>query len=201
MKIYLSPSLQEDNIGTGDYGTEQKRMNELCTILSPMLKKYGHTVYRNTPDMTLTKAINDSNNKKVDIHIALHSNGFNGTIQGAEIFHNKGSVKGKKLATDIYKYIESITLTIDRGVKESSTLGELKYTIAPAVIIEVGFHDNIKDANWIINNIPLIAESITKGINDYAGIKNIDTVTIKIDYEKQWYSLLAELKTIVNKYK
>lgn len=36
--VYLSPSIQEGNIGYGDYGTEEERMNEVInasTIIIP----------------------------------------------------------------------------------------------------------------------------------------------------------------------
>lgn len=62
--IYLSPSTQENNIGAGDYGTEEKRMNQLTDLIEPLLKEYGLKVYRNRPEMTLKQVVDDSNAKK-----------------------------------------------------------------------------------------------------------------------------------------
>ena len=39
MKIYLSPSVQENNRGIGNYGTEKVRMNELTDIIERELSK------------------------------------------------------------------------------------------------------------------------------------------------------------------
>ena len=36
------------------------------------------------------------------------------------------------------------------------SLAELRRTKAPAVLVEVAYHDNVDDANWIKNNINAI---------------------------------------------
>ena len=60
---------------------------------------------------------------------------------------------------DIFEFLEPLTPTSDLGVKEGySTFNgqgmyELRRTVAPAVLAEVGFHDNPDDAQFIIDNI------------------------------------------------
>ena len=49
----------------------------------------------------------------------------------------------------------------------TSSLYEIIRTNAPAVLLEVAFHDNPEDATWIINNEEQIAEAIVTGINNY----------------------------------
>ncbi len=44
MKVYLSPSTQENNIGIGGYGTEEKRMNQVADVVERLLKSSGITV-------------------------------------------------------------------------------------------------------------------------------------------------------------
>ena len=44
--IYLSPSAQEYNIGYGDFGSEEYRMNRIADIVEKMLKEQGYTVYK-----------------------------------------------------------------------------------------------------------------------------------------------------------
>ncbi len=39
--VYLSPSMQEGNIGVGEYGTEEKRMNQSCDVVEAVLKEHG----------------------------------------------------------------------------------------------------------------------------------------------------------------
>ena len=96
--VYLSPSLQEWNIGVGDFGTEEQRMNEIADIVERELKNKGYIVYRNRPEQTLKQVVEESNNLNPNIHVAIHSNasgeGYNG--------------KGLK-----YTLIELILLVID----------------------------------------------------------------------------------------
>ena len=57
--------------------------------------------------------------------------------------------------------------TKGRGVLHTSSLYEIIRTNAPAVLLEVAFHDNPEDAEWIINNESQIAQAIVSGINSY----------------------------------
>ena len=52
----------------------------------------------------------------------------------------------------------------------TATLRELRRTNAPAVLVEVGYHDNIEDAQWIKENIDQIAKALAKSIADYFGV-------------------------------
>ena len=167
--IYISPSTQENNIGAGSYGTEEKRMNLIADIVVQLLQ-YNHLkVYRNRMEMTLAQVVADSNSKNVDAHFAIHSNAGGGKARGSEVFYT--SPKGQKLASAVYKYIEPLTPTSDRGVKNHERLYELNKTDAVAALIEVAFHDNLEDANFIMNNIQAIAEGIAHGICDYFGVE------------------------------
>ncbi len=169
--IFLSPSTQEFNVGVGDYGTEEYRMNRIADIVEDLLKKQGYTVYRNDPNEKLSAAVKKSNEIGPDIHVALHSNasgkGFD--AQGPEIFANRPNTPGDRLANAIYDEIMEIYPYKDkgRGVLFTSTLYEIIRTNAPAVLLEVAFHDNVDDANWIINNENEIAQAVVNGINNY----------------------------------
>ena len=169
--IFLSPSAQEYNVGYGDFGTEEYRMNRIADILEKLLVEEGFTVYRNNPNEKLSAAVKKSNEIKPDIHVALHSNasgeGFN--AQGPEIFANRPDTSGARLAQAIYDEIMEIypDPTKGRGVLYTSSLYEIVRTNAPAVLLEVAFHDNPEDANWIIENEEQIAQAIANGINNY----------------------------------
>ena len=182
--VYLSPSMQEENIGVGDYGTEEKRMNAVCDVVQNVLQKHGVTTYRNRTDMTLREIVSDSNSKKPDIHLAIHSNAGGssnaGRARGAEVYCYRFGGEGERLARAVYDRISAITPSSDRGVKESHShfgsgrpLYETANTTAPAALIEIAFHDNPEDANWIIYNIELIGTELARGVLDYFGIKYI----------------------------
>jgi N-acetylmuramoyl-L-alanine amidase len=175
--IYLSPSTQQNNIGKGDYGTEEKRMNEIADIVQSDLKNYPLKIYRNRPEMTLKEAVADSNSKHPDIHLAIHSNANIGRTRGALVLCHRYGGEGEKLARAIYDQLAPLTPTSDLGVKEGykwlaggKPLYETAYTTAPAVIIEVAFHDNPDDAKWILEHKADIAHAITRGILNYFNI-------------------------------
>ena len=169
--IFLSPSAQEYNIGYGDYGSEEYRMNRITDIVEKMLRDQGYTVYRNNPNEKLSDAVRRSNEVNPDIHVALHSNasGEGFSAQGPEIFANRPNTPGDRLANLIYNEIMQIypDPTKGRGVLHTSSLYEIIRTNAPAVLLEVAFHDNPEDAQWIINNEDQIAQAIVSGINSY----------------------------------
>lgn len=169
--VFLSPSTQEFNVGYGDFGTEEYRMNRIADIVEQLLKNQGYTVYRNNPNEKLSEAVRKSNEIGPDIHVALHSNasgqGYN--AQGPEIFANRPNTPGDRLANDIYNEIIAIypDQNKGRGVLYTSSLYEIIRTNAPAVLLEVAFHDNPEDATWIINNEEEIAQAVVRGINNY----------------------------------
>lgn len=172
--IYLSPSTQENNIGIKCYGTEEYRTNLIADMVQKVLEENSITVYRNKPEWSLKKVVEDSNNKKPDIHLALHTNASNGTSRGCEVFCHRFGGKGHELAKIIYSKLEGITPTNDRGIKEGFNfygtgkhMYELANTKAPAVLVEIAFHDNQEDAMWIINNMEDISVAISKAILEY----------------------------------
>ncbi|MHB1453391.1 MAG: N-acetylmuramoyl-L-alanine amidase [Saccharofermentanales bacterium] len=182
--VYLSPSTQEGNIGKGAYGTEEKRMNQICDVTQKVLEAHGVKTYRNKPTMTLKQLVADSNNNNPTIHFAIHSNAagsaYAGKARGAEVYCHKFGGEGEKLARAVYGKVAPLTPTTDRGVKEGCNhfgvgkpLYELAYTTAPAALIEIAFHDNADDAAWIIQNIEVIGTAIAKGILQYFGIPYI----------------------------
>ena len=162
MKIYISPS-DQSNQGVGNYGLEKDRMQQLSNLLVPLLQA-RHTIYGGMNTLNLNQRIAASNNANVDIHIALHSNGGGGT--GPETWHHTNSSNGLRLATVIQSPLQSLR-GHGRGVRPSTGYLELNQVNAPAVIVEVSFHDNQSDVNWMLNNWANIAQTIANGVNTY----------------------------------
>jgi len=182
--IYLSPSLQEDNIGAGSYGNEEKRMNEIADVTQRVLKEHGVAVYRNKPEWSLEQVVSDSNRAKPDLHFAIHSNAGGG--RGGEVFAYAAGGNGEKAAKAIYSEIESLTPTADRGVKFNPSLYELRKTTAPAALVEIAFHDNTEDAAWIVGNIEAIGTALAKGVLKYFGIP-YKTSKVETDTTPRYY--------------
>jgi N-acetylmuramoyl-L-alanine amidase len=204
--LYFSPSCQENNVGVGSYGTEEKEMNLIADRAIPLLQYNGITIFRNSPTMTINQVVADSNAKHPDAHFALHSNALNSLARGAEIFHFSTSTKGKALAQAVYNEIAPLTPTTDRGLKVNDSLAEMHSIVAPSALLEVGFHDNYADAGWIMEHKQEIAVAIAKGICKYFGITYkapgtpAPTVTL---YKVQVgaYSVKANAEDLVNRLK
>lgn len=179
VSVYLNPSLQPRNIGFGDYGTEEDRMHELSSHVENALLAHGVTVYRNRIGMTLDQSIADSNSKKPDVHIALHSNAFNKNVRGVETFHkNKGEnfEECKRFATVVYEGLLEIYDGPRRGVKATSSLKEPRTVKAVNTLVEIAFHDNETDSKWILDNMQRIGENIADSILRYLSEKHPDAL-------------------------
>jgi N-acetylmuramoyl-L-alanine amidase len=182
---YISPSGQEHNIGPNGY-VEEVICNLIADVVIPILEYNSITTYRNTPDMEYWQSKDDSNSKHPDIHFAIHTNAFDTTLRGCEVYYYTGSNDGLKLATAVYNRVSAITPTDDRGVKANNQYTELAGTNAVAALIEVAFHDNAFDAAWLVANIKPIGEAIALGICEYFGIAG------KLPIQSEWKELGAK---------
>lgn len=163
MKVYISPSSQTENIGVGNYGTEAQRMQELANKLGTALANKGHTICGCKNTLSLDERIAESNNLNAQYHIALHSNAGGGT--GPEVWYHTNSTGGKALAQKVINEIVKVpSCPPSRGAKATSSLKELNQTNAAAILIEVAFHDNTSDVQWMLNNMNAIANAIANAI-------------------------------------
>ncbi len=172
--IYLSPSTQEDNLYvTG--GSEEYWMNLLADEMEPWLTSSGIRYTRNTPQMTAASSIRASNAGNYDFHLALHSNAApgdrSGKVQGGIAFYAPTSIKGEQAAVLIAENLSTV-YPFSAGVRAEPTtrLGEVTKTRAPAVLVEIAFHDNEQDAAWITENLEQIAEKLVLSLCEYFGI-------------------------------
>lgn len=168
VKVYISPSSQHDNVGVGNYGTEEVRMNQIADVVETELKRVGITTLRNNPSMDITQMVAASNAFGADVHLAIHSNA--GGATGAEAYYYTGSTAGKKLAQAVYDNLTPMTPSSDRGVKATTELYEVWATNGIATLVEIAFHDNWDDASFIVGNIQVIGVAIAKGVCSYLGI-------------------------------
>ncbi len=177
--VYLSPSLQEFNPYVGG-GNEEYYMNLVADAMEPYLRASGINFVRNSPDMTLSQAINQSNNSAVDLHLAIHSNASPasnaGANTGADIYYFPSSNQGERFADIIAENYRQV-YPRDVQVIPTSSLAEVRRTKAPSVLVEVAYHDNVTDANWIRNNINNIARALSKSIAEYFGVPFVEPST------------------------
>ena len=177
--IYLSPSTQDWNYYVNG-GTEEEWMNLLADKMVPYLDASGIRYTRNTPDMTAASSIAASNAGNYDLHLALHSNAAAGAqagkARGAIVFYYPGSTNGQRAAELIADGLKTIYPDPNKVRTEATTsLGEVARVNAPAVLVELAFHDNPEDANWIKANLDAAARVIALALTEYFDIPFFET--------------------------
>ncbi len=173
-KVYLSPSLQEYNTYVNG-GTEEEFANLIADAMEPYLMASGISVGRNSPEMSLGEAIAQSNAGDYDLHFAIHSNAappaLAGQLQGTDAYYFYNSPYGEEAANFVVDNMKQIVPKPNKvEAVPTATLRELRRTNVPAVLVEVGYHDNKEEADWIKENINEIAKALAKSITDYFGV-------------------------------
>lgn len=173
-RIYLSPSVQEFNpyiIG----GNEEYYMNLIADAMVPYLRASQIEFSRNNPGDTLSQAIQQSNEGNYDLHLALHSNSspenMKGVLQGPDVYYYASSTPAQQAAGIIADHLKMIypDPSLVTAIP-TTTLSELRRTKAPAVLVEIAYHDNYEDAQWIRGNVDAIARNLVQSLTDYLGI-------------------------------
>ena len=172
--VYLSPSTQEYNEYYDKSGSEEYYMNLIADAMVPLLEQRGITVNRNSPNMTASQSAAQSASGENGLHLAIHSNaagvGNAGNVRGVDVDHYAPSREGKRAAEIIARDMRNIypDPALVR-VLGNTAFVELLRTKAPAVLIEVGYHDNPADAEWIKSNIDAIAGELTDAVAEFLG--------------------------------
>jgi N-acetylmuramoyl-L-alanine amidase len=172
--VFLSPSVQEFNPYVNG-GNEEYYMNLIADAMEPYLAASGINYVRNNPEKTTSQAISDSNAGNYDLHLAIHSNAapdnLKGQLQGTDIYYYPTSKLGEEFAKIIQKNFKTIYPNPDKvNIIATTTLGEVKKTKAPSVLVEVAYHDNSQDAQWIRDNIGNIAKVLAESVAEYFGV-------------------------------
>ncbi len=181
--IYLSPSSQEFNPYTGG-GNEEYYMNLIADAMEPYLVSSGIRYTRNSKGNAAADHIAESNRGAYDLHVALHSNSapenLAGRLRGIDVYYYPGSVGGRRIAEIMAENLRLIYPLPNRvQVRSSANIGEIAKVKAPAVFLELGYHDNPQDAEWIRSNIGLIARNLVMSITEYFDIPFILPTTIR----------------------
>lgn len=177
--VYLSPSVQDYNeyiVG----GNEEYYMNLIVDAMVPFLRASNISFNRSNPNDSLAQAIAQSNAGEYDLHLALHSNSspenLAGILQGPDVYYYAYSNDGEEAANIFAKNIMQIYPKPDLVTAiPNTTLAELRKTRATSILLELAYHDNYEDANWIANNIEAIASNLVYSLTEYFGIPFVET--------------------------
>lgn len=161
--------------GGKDPGAVGNKMQEKEVVLdiSKRVKKY----FQGTPiNVKLTREtdvfveladrVKFAKNNKADLFVSVHANAHNGSATGIESFYysaarNPNVNESKALATYIQKRMLEAWNLPDRRV-QSKSLHVIRENTMPATLIEVGFIDNAKDAQYIAS--PAHRETMAKAV-------------------------------------
>ena len=180
--IYLSPSTQEGNAYVTGSGSEEYWMNRLADAMVPYLNASGIRYTRNTPTMTAGSSIRQANEGWYDLYLALHSNAAApsnyGNVRGIIAFYYPGSTRGQRAAQIFANDLKDIYPEPSRVRTQATTsLGEVRDSRFPAVLLEIGYHDNAADARWVESNLDKIARTLVESLTDYFDIPFIWPIT------------------------
>lgn len=169
VSIYLNPSVQTWNSYANQLGTEAEHMNKIAELMYAKLLQYQFIdVEANLNYLSLSNSVKQSNQKKRDIHLALHSNAGGGS--GFETYQKKADGFGQFLQEH---FADTLPFS-SRGVKDGNHLYEIKNATADHVaLMEILFHDRLEEANYIVNHHEEIATELTNTlvlyiVNNYA---------------------------------
>ena len=170
----MGHTLSGAGTGARGYVAETVKNREVGNRLMAMLKEKGHTVINCTVDKSsndLYDRVRKANAQKLDLFVSLHLNAFKSTTSemGVETHIYNGNYNGKeanrKYAQAIQTALVQDVKWIDRKVKESNFY-VVRETVAPAVLVELGFCDSQGDMNkW---NTEKIAAALFRGITGTA---------------------------------
>ncbi len=167
---YLSPSNQECNLGVGNYGNERDQMYLLVQEIAQHLDRAGVEFTIPERTMQIVERCRESNALEAQFHFALHSNaGGKGKARGPVAFYYSNT--GKAFCEKLVAALLDLGQENNRcnNVIEWKGLYELRHTTAPAVLLEVDFHDSESGVEFLIKRRSEIAEAVAKVIIEADG--------------------------------
>lgn len=123
----------------------------------------GRSEYTDRQGPTVTETANEWG---ADLFVSIHCNAANTEAQGTEV-ECFGGGAGEHLAQCIQSQIVDALGTTDRGIKSRPGLLVLRQTDMPAVLVEMAFIDNDRDAALLANKQDDFARAIARGVTDY----------------------------------
>ena len=174
-KITLSPEDRKSNtyypgaLYQGRPTNECEQMRRLADLLTAELVRCGFAV-KNLQGPGMYARVAEANKWPSDLHIALHTNGFDGKASGTRV-HCYPSDNSRRIGQLIQDRIAPLSPGAPDFMVEDKKLYELRATHMPAVLPEYGFHDNPEEAAWLVASIPVIAVETAKAVCEYFSVE------------------------------
>ncbi len=185
IKIYIDQGHNPQNPNAGAEGNglrEQDITYRVGQALASLLRQSGNyevRLSRPTPETqigtsnssSLRMRVDEANQWGADYFISLHTNASDiESASGVEAFAYSREGEAFALGEDIVKNLSEVTGLQNRGMKVRPGLYVLRKTRMPAVLVEMGFITNPRDAALMNSNPALFAQGIYNGIVEYTGL-------------------------------
>ena len=171
-KIFISPSDQTANTYAGGGTTEAIQCGKIGIATKAALEQCGFEVML-LQYATMAEKCAASDAFGAELHMPIHSNGFNKKVTGTRIFYGVDGSEGHRAAKSILARLGPVTPGSPDMVQAYPALYEIRVPKAPTAYIEADFHDVEAVADWIVDNTMEIAVEICKGVCDYFGVEYI----------------------------
>lgn len=171
-KIYLSPENRPGPHGpyAGYAGVYE---HDVCTNIADCekqaLERCGFAVTLAEPGSTMAERVTEANRGGYALYQTVHTNAGGGTGAECLYYNHPASIKANQCVYDeLTKLYPS-----KRGIKDGSGYLENNQTNMVSVYPEIAFHDNEKDARFLVNNVKEIGEALCKGVCAYFGVSYV----------------------------
>ena len=186
IKIYIDQGHNPVNPNAGAEGNGLREQDIVYTIgqlLADRLRRSGNyevKLSRPTPSSQLGNSnstslryrVDDANSWGADYFISLHNNASdNPGANGVEAYAYAQNTPAFFLGEDIVEGIVDAVGVKNRGMKVRPGLYGLKKTAMPAVLVELGFITNPREAALMSNSPNLYADGIYNGIVEFTGVR------------------------------
>ena len=182
IKIYIDQGHNPVNPNAGAEGNDLREQDLVYTIgqeLATLLRQNGNfdvRLSRPTRDTqlgtsnatSLAARVNEANRWGADYFISLHTNAAaSSSASGVEAYAYRRGTRAFELGEDILAELSETTGLRNRGMQARPGLYVLRETNMPAVLVELGFITNPRDAALMRDEPELFAEGVYRGILDY----------------------------------
>lgn len=163
---------------------ENEFNREVVKYLDIELRRCGFKTLLTAPtdvDTPLAERVRKANNAKADLFISIHYNAYDGKFDGydpegfsAHVYLGNKNTKSGQFAKIALKYLAQGTKQKNRGLVEQN-LYVTRETKMPAVLFELGFMDNKREALLMINKDfqKECAREIAQAVCEFYGVKYI----------------------------
>lgn len=176
-KVYLSPSAQPWNPYCDGSGSEESHMRLIANTVSSYLYQYGihsivgapHSGDRSRQKSEIEARVKQARDNGCNLYLAIHSNAKDGGAKtnGTTIFYPSGHAPSLRFANILknnFIYPDKNAISVET----KDALWEMSMPTMPHCLIEVAYHDNEQDVQWIESNVNEIAKNLAYSIAMYS---------------------------------